>query len=68
MHSPVFWLMRVIKGIERHTIRSALLSCHETVLQFVGDRDAQVRELALWLDGYCCNRQIAAPDAAPPHR
>ncbi len=55
--NPVFCLLRVIKGIERHTIRSALLSCHETILQFVNDRDARVRELALWLDGYCYNRQ-----------
>jgi hypothetical protein len=67
--NPVFSLLRVVKGIERHTIRSALLSCHETILQFVNDRDAEVKGLALWLDGYCYSRQqIAAPNAAPPHR
>jgi hypothetical protein len=67
--NPVFWLLRVIKGIEKRTIRSALLSCHETILQFVNDRETHVREAALWLDGYCYNRQqIAPPNAVPPHR
>jgi hypothetical protein len=66
--NPIFWLMRVVKGIERHTIRSALLSCHETIRQSVKDPDAEIRELALWLDHYCSKcggQQGASPNGGP---
>jgi hypothetical protein len=46
--SPLFSAIRIIKGIRRYTISSALLSCHETIKRFLSDK-----QLAIWLDDYC---------------
>jgi len=51
--SPIFEVVRRLKGIKKQTVRSAIVSCRTMIESFKNDPDKRVRDLASWLVEYC---------------